>query len=482
MQRSNGQSSNGRGYSVLEPAPIEPIQTTEELTALVPAENDSVAAVHAPASSRTASIKTADAETVGSETVAHEPASKPRKRPMKLILAAAGVGAIAAGAFGFHWWQYASSHQETDNATVTGHIHQISARVPGTVQKVLVNDNQQVKTGQPLVVLDPRDYQIKLQQAQADLAAAQQKANSAQINIALSAKNAEATTTQSQGDLGKAQAAIAQAQAQVSEAQSGVPQAQAQLQEAKANLQKNQADYKRYTDLYSEGAISAQQRDTALQGYSVASAQVRAAEQSVQQAQSKVAQSQQAVATAQSGLTSSQGGLQQAEAKGIQTRVSQSDFSTAKSAIAQAQVALRNAQLQLSYTNVTAPTDGRIGRKTVEVGQQIQAGTPLMALVNNEYWITANFKETQLEDMRPGQQVEVKLDSFPHKTFIGRVDSLSPASGAEFALLPPDNATGNFTKVVQRVPVKIVFDPNSIKGYESMIAPGMSAVVTVVVK
>lgn len=468
MNRSNGQPGNGRGFSVLEPKRLEPTPTAEALKGLPLEEVDSVAATP------TAPATPADAEPPVS--------APPRKRPIKLILAAVGVGAVAAGAFGFHWWQYASSHEETDNATVTGHIHQISARIPGTVQRILVNDNQQVKAGQTLVVLDPRDYQIKLQQAQADLAAAQQKANSAQVTIALSAKTAEATTTQSQGDLGKAQAAITQAQAQVAEAQAGVPQAQAQLEEAKANLQKNQADYQRYTNLFNEGAIAAQQRDTALQGYKVALAQERAGEEAVRQAQAKVAQSQQLVATAQSGLTSSQGGLQQAEARGIQTQVSQSDFGTAKTAIAQARVALRNAQLQLSYTNITAPIDGRIGRKIVEIGQQIQAGTPLMALVNNEYWVTANFKETQLEAIHPGQQVEIKLDSFPHKTFSGRVDSLSPASGAEFALLPPDNATGNFTKVVQRVPVKVVFDPNSIKGYETMITPGMSAVVTVAVK
>lgn len=474
MERSNGQTANGRGFSVLQPAPLEPIQTTEVLKGFAPEDADSVA--------KPPTITTPLPPQEDPTDAAPAPEPPPRKRPIKLILAAVGVGAIAAGAFGVHWWQYASTHEETDNATVTGHIHQISARVPGRVQNVLVDDNQQVKAGQSLVVLDPRDYQLKLQQAQADLAAAQQKANSAQINVALSAKTAEATTTQSQGDLGKAKAAIAQAQAQVAEAQAGVPQAQAQLAEAKANLKKNQADYSRYTDLYKQGAISAQQRDAAQQGYSVALAQEREGEEAVRQAQAKVAQSQQAVATAQSALTSSQGGLQQAEAKGIQTKVSQSDFGTAQAAIAQSQVALRDAQLQLSYTTIKAPTNGRVGRKTVEIGQQIQAGTPLMALVNNEYWITANFKETQLEAMRPGQAVEIKLDSFPHKTFTGHVDSLSPASGAEFALLPPDNATGNFTKVVQRIPVKIVFDRDSLKGYETMITPGMSAVVTVAVK
>jgi membrane fusion protein, multidrug efflux system len=143
---------------------------------------------------------------------------------------------------------------------------------------------------------------------------------------------------------------------------------------------------------------------------------------------------------------------------------------------------LKDAQLQLSYTNITAPAAGRVGRKNVEVGNRVQVGTPMMAIVNNDSWVVANFKETQLEKMKPGKPVEIKLDSFPHHTFKGRVDSISPASGAQFALLPPDNATGNFTKIVQRIPVKVVFDQESIKGYEARITPGMSAEVAVEVK
>ena len=143
---------------------------------------------------------------------------------------------------------------------------------------------------------------------------------------------------------------------------------------------------------------------------------------------------------------------------------------------------MKDAQLQLSYTNITSPSTGRVGRKTVEEGQRVQPGQALMAIVDNDYWLVANFKETQLEDMQPGQPVEIKLDAFPHHTFRGRVDRISPASGATFALLPPDNATGNFTKIVQRVPVKIVLDRDSIKGYESRIVPGMSAEVSVEVR
>jgi membrane fusion protein (multidrug efflux system) len=470
MKGTHSALSNGRVPAVLEP---ETLSDRALIETTAPAEIDS-----APAKA----IEMADATTLAEATQLSHLPKAPRRRPLKLILAAAGVGAIAAGAAGFHWWQYASSHAETDTATVSGHIHQISTRVPGNVQQVLVNDNQDVKAGQVLVRLDPRDYQVKLQQAQSDLATAQQKANSAGINIALSAKNAQASGTQSQGDMGKARAAISQAQAQMIEVQAGIPRAQAQLAASQANLQKAQSDLSRFAQLYHEGAIAQREMDSARQAYQVAQAQVNADTEQVRQAEARLAQTRQSVATAQAGLIASQSELQQAEAKGIQTQVSQSDYNTAKAAIAQAQSALQNAQLQLSYANITAPANGRIGRKTVEVGQQIQPGTPLMALVSNEYWVTANFKETQLEDVRPGQRVEIKLDSFPHKTFVGRVDSISPASGAQFALLPPDNATGNFTKVVQRVPVKVVFDANSIRGFEPLIAPGMSATVTVDLK
>lgn len=408
------------------------------------------------------------------------PAPKRNRKGLKYALAGLGVGgAIVAGTVGYNYWQFASTHESTDNATVTGNIHNIGSRVAGTVDQVFVDDNQEVKAGQSLIQLDPRDYQVKLQQAQADLATAQRKANSAQVNIALSSKNAEAATTQAQGGIGQAQAAIASAQAQVSEAQAGVPAAQAQLAQAEATLQKTQTDYNRFESLFASGAVSARDRDAARQAYQVARAQRDAASEGVRQAQAKVAQAEQAVATAESGLTASQGGIEQAQAKGVQTQVSQSDYQTARAAIDQAQAALKNAQLQLSYTTITAPVSGRVGRKNVQVGQQVQPGTPLMAIVDDQYWVTANFKETQLGKMHPGQEVEVKLDSFPNKTFKGHVESLSPASGAQFALLPPDNATGNFTKVVQRIPVKVVFDRDSIRGFEQFVTPGMSAEVTV---
>ncbi|ACC82060.1 HlyD family secretion protein [Nostoc punctiforme] len=433
-----------------------------------------------------------------------------RKKPTGLILAGIGVGAIVAGTFGYNYWQYASTHQETDNATVAGNIHQVSSRIPGTVSQVLVNDNQLVQPGQLLVKLDPRDYESKVQQAQAALENARGQAQAAQANIALTSQTTTGKTTQAQGDVSGAVAAISTAQAAVQEAQAGIPAAQAevrlaeagipaaqaQVAQANANLENAQADYNRYNELYKNGAIARQQLDAAKAAFNVATAQRNAAVQGVEQAQAKLAsarvgvakaqsqlaQAQENVTNAQAKLAASKGGLQQATAGGQDTTVKRSQYEAAKAAIAQSEASLKDAQLQLSYANVTAPSAGRVGRKNVEVGNRVAVGTPLMAIVDNEYWVIANFKETQLEKMRPGEMAEIKLDAFPHHTFVGRVESLSPASGAQFALLPPDNATGNFTKVVQRIPVKVVFDQKSIQGYESRITPGMSAEVAVEVK
>lgn len=405
-----------------------------------------------------------------------------RKIKQALVVTGLGVAAVAASVFGLRWWQYASTHQETDNAYVQGHIHQISSRVNGTVADVLVDDNQLVQKGQLLVKLDPRDYQNKVQQAQAALLTASRQAQTAQVNINLASRNAEANMAEARGSVGSAIAAIATAQAAVNEAKAGIPAAQAAVAQAEATLQRAQADYNRYNTLYQQGAIARQQLDTARAAYQVAGAQRNSAQQGVAQAQAKLAQANEGVAKAQAQLAASKGGLQQAQASGVQTEVNRSQYEAATAAIAQAEASLKDAQLQLSYTNITAPSAGRIGRKSVETGQRVQPGQPVMAIVDNATWVVANFKETQLEEVKPGLPVEVKLDAFPHHPFTGRVDSISPASGAQFALLPPDNATGNFTKIVQRLPVKIVLDPQSIKGYESRIVPGMSAEASVELK
>lgn len=493
MEHSNHGSSNGRVSTAI----VEKLPTpTQSVT------TDSVEVATLPESPTVAQ----ETELGQAQPSTPEPTPKQKNRK-PVILAIAGIGAIVAASFGYHQWQYASTHEETDNATVAGHIHPVSSRVNGTVSEIEVNDNQLVKQGQLLVKLDPRDFEAKVLQAQAALEAAKRQANAAQATIPLAAETTQAKTVQAQGDVTASVAAISTAQAAVeeaktaipsaqsavAEAQAGIPVAQAQVAQAEATLQKAQTDYNRYATLYQQGAIARQQLDTAKAAYEVARAQKSAAQQGVQQAQARLAQAQQGVARAQSQLaqaqegvasaqaklTASKGGLQQATASGQQTQVNRAQYAAAQSAIAQAEASLKDAQLQLSYANIFAPSSGRVGRKTIEVGQRVQPGSPLMSIVESNYWITANFKETQLEEIKPGQEVEIKLDAFPHHVFKGRVDSISPASGSQFALLPPDNATGNFTKIVQRIPVKVAFDPQSIQGYESRITPGMSAVVSV---
>lgn len=425
------------------------------------------------------------ADVQGVDPNGHPPSPQPKKLPprrKRLLLAALGVGAAVAGIFGLRWWQYTSTHEQTDDAYVASHIHPVSSRIEGTVRQVLVNDNQQVQQGQVLVRLDPRDYENQLQQAQAALAKAQQQAATANSQIALASQTARGTTTEAQGNISSAAAAITTAQAAVTEAQAGVPVARSQVTAAEANLQRAQADYNRYQRLVRQGAVSAQQFESARNAYQVALAQRNSAQEQVTQAQARLARAQQDVAGAQAQLTASQGGLQRAQAGQVQTEVNRNQYQAALAAVSQAQAQLKNAQLQLSYTTIAAPTAGLIGNRNVEVGQRIQPGTPLLAVVDGQNWVVANFKETQLREMQPGEPAEINLDAFPNHPFTGHVESFSPATGSQFSLLPPDNATGNFTKVVQRVPIKVVFDSQSVQGYESQITPGMSAVVSVDVK
>lgn len=405
------------------------------------------------------------------------PQRNPRRK--RILFGLLGVGLVAGAIFGYRWWRFASVHESTDDAYVTTYIHPINARLNGTVIEVRVNDNQVVTQGEILVKLDPRDYQVAREQSRAALESAKQQAAVAQANVGVTAMNAEGQTTQAQGNINAAAASVATQEAALVEAQAGVPAAQAQLAQVKANLIKAERDYKRYTALYAEGVVTQQDLDTNRANYEATLAQYNSTAESIKQAQAKVVQAQKNFSNAQANLSSTRGNLQQANATSKQTDVNRRQYKAALATAAQSKAELDNAELQLSYTSIVAPLAGRIGNKTVQIGQRVQPGQTLMSLVQPTPWIVANFKETQLENMRPGQPVEIKIDAFPHHRFIGKVDSFSPASGADFALLPPDNATGNFTKIVQRFPVKIVFDPNSIRGYETLIKSGMSVISTV---
>ncbi|HEY9639291.1 MAG TPA: HlyD family secretion protein [Coleofasciculaceae cyanobacterium] len=460
---------------------MEPTNSTNDAQTLdghrPPAQNEKSSVSPTPASPTSASPTSASqpAEpSLRSPNPLHQP---PRRK--WILFGLLGAGLIAGSILGYRWWRYASVHETTDDAYVTTDVHPINARINGTVIDVEVKDNQQVSQGAVLVKLDPRDYEVARQQAKASLESAQQQAAVAQANIGVTATNAVGQTTVAQGNIDAAAASVSTSQAALAEAQAGVPAAQAQLAEVKANLVKTERDYQRYTTLYAAGAVTQQQLDTAKATYDATLGQYNAIAEQIKQAQARVVQAQKNLDNATAKLNSTQGNLQQANATGKQTEVNRRQYQAALAAVAQSLAGVKNAELQLSYTTIAAPTAGRIGNKTVQVGQRVQPGQTLMSLVQQTPWIVANFKETQLENMQPGQAVEVKIDAFPHYPFTGRVDSLSPASGSKFALLPPDNATGNFTKIVQRIPVKIVFDADSIRGYESRITPGMSVVVTV---
>jgi membrane fusion protein (multidrug efflux system) len=395
-----------------------------------------------------------------------------------------GGGAVLALllALGVRYLIWSAQHETTDDAYLAGHVHPVSARVTDTAQQVLVDDNQHVVEGQTLVILDPNDYQVSLDRAKAALDAASRQADTAAAAIRSTSQSATAQTTQAQGSIGDAKASIQAAKAAVTAAEAGVPRAEAQLNEASATLQREETDLHRYEDLYARQQVSKQALDHQKASYQVALAGQTAAQEQVRQAQALLVAAQQGVVRAESQLTNSEGGLQSAQATRVETSVREGQFATAQADVAQARAALEEAELQLSYTIIKAPVSGRIGKKSVEVGQRVQIGQPLMAIIEDRLWVVANFKETQLEKIRAGQQVEVEIDTFPHHKFHGHVDSLAPGSGNEFALLPPDNATGNFTKIVQRIPVKIVLDQDSTRGYGDLLSPGMSSVVTVATK
>lgn len=353
------------------------------------------------------------------------------KRTRMIVLALVGAAAAAwAVRFAIHSYHY----QETEDAYVTGHLHQVSAQISGQVAEVRVNDNQQVKAGDVLARLDPLEFQIAEQRAEA--AVAQARAQQAQ-----------------------AEAGAQQAEAQIAESSAKSAQARAQLAQTKTQLDLARLTLSRNEELFKNGgAVTQADVDNARTAFNAAQAAFEANQANVKATQATEHSSQAAQVSAQA----------QAEA--------------AKAAVGAANAAVRDAKRQLGYATIVAPADGVIGNKAVENGNRVQAGQILFALAEPEMWIVANFKETQLPRMKTGQPVEITVDALPGRTLHGTVESLAPASGAQFALLPPDNATGNFNKVVQRVPVKIVLDAESQQQLRGALRMGLSVVVKVRVR
>ncbi len=407
------------------------------------------------------------------------PDAPPARGKKRKVFGFIFIGFAVAALVGFFWYLWAHGREETDDAYVDGHISTISSRVSGTVMKVFVRDNQDVKAGDLLVSLDPRDNQVEVDQLKAGLEEAQFQAAAAQSKIGQSSLSAKGQTTQASGSISSTQADIESARAQLMQAQEQVKQSRAKVAEQEAQLRFSKSDFERYELAFKNRAVTKQHYDQAKQSIDMSAAQVAEAQHALMQATKQEEQARAAIAQAQGRLQTSQGSVTSAEAASKQEAIDREQYKSALSAVERSKAELEKAKLNLSYCNIVAPIDGRIGRKTVEVGQRIEPGQALMSVVRDDVWVTANFKETQLGRMRIGQPADIEIDSFPGHKFRGKIDSFSPASGAKFSILPPDNASGNFTKVVQRIPVKILFDDNA-GDFKQRIAPGMSCVVTVV--
>ncbi len=388
-----------------------------------------------------------------SETQSAEPASSHaseflRRRPHARLFIIIAILVLLVG--GFLAWRYFSSYESTDDAEVDGHLMPLSARISGYVSKVNVDDNQYVNQGTVLVEIDPRDYQIAVDQAKAQLADAEATAHSAGIDVPVTSVNTTSQVSTSEADVSTAQAGI-------SVAQQNADAAQAQLAQAQANNVKAQNDLVRYKQLVDKQEISEQLYDQAVAAAKATDAGVAAAQANLLAAQQGVTQARDRLAQAQANYRASQTGPQQVAS--IRARAE-----SAEAAAKEKQAALEQAQQNLDYTKIYAPVDGVV-IKNVEVGMNVQPGQQLLSLVPlNDVWITANFKETQLKHMRPGQKVEIKVDA-SGRTYKAHVDSIAGSTGARTSLLPPENATGNYVKVVQRVPVKIVLEPGEDKDH-----------------
>jgi len=364
--------------------------------------------------------------------------ANPRAR---LYLVIAAIVVIVGGIFA---WRYFSSYESTDDAEVDGHLMPLSARISGYVSVVNVDDNQYVHKGDVLVEIDPRDYQTALDQAKANLASAEATARSLNINVPVTSVSTTSQISTSQADIDNAQAGIVAARQQYDAAQ-------ADLLQAQANNVKSQNDLVRYKQLVDKQEISQQLYDQAVAAAASGNAQVAAAKANVSAADQQITQARARLAQAEASYRSSQTGPQQVASTRARALSAQAD-------VQEKQAALEQAELNLLYTKIHAPVDGVVS-KSVEVGMNVQPGQQLLTIVPlNDVWVTANFKETQLKYMRPGQKAEIKVDA-NGRTYKGHVDSIAGSSGARLSLLPPENATGNYVKVVQRIPVKIVLDP-----------------------
>lgn len=374
-------------------------------------------------------------------------------------LAILGIVVVALLIGGALYYVHAMKYESTDDAAIDGNIVPVSAKVSGRVLEVPVDDNQEIATGTVVAKLDPRDSEARLGQARAAYDVAVAKLEVARTAVELTRANTDA-------QLSDALAGVEAAKATVQARESDLAATRADVSAAEAENTRRQADLKRYEQV-DQRLVTQQQVDaarsaaeTARVALNTVQKHVTAAESAVAEAKAKVVQKEATVAAARTAPQ--------------QIASAQSQVSSAQAAVAQAKAALDAAQLDLSYTTITAPVGGRVARKSVQPGQYMQVGQAMMAVVQPDVWVAANFKETEITRMRAGQEVDISVDAYPGKEFRGKVASIQAGTGARFSLLPPENATGNYVKVVQRIPVRIEFDGDEHAQY--LLAPGMSVV------
>ncbi len=406
-------------------------------------------------------------------------APKGLANPKVQRLAILGGAVLLAAMVGL--FLYYHNRESTDDAQIDGHITPIASKIYGKVANVLVDDNQAVEAGQLLVKIDARDYQSAVDQAKAALDLAESEARSAGVDVPRTVENVASGTSSADAQLLGAQADVAKAQATYDQAQTAdLSFAQANVEKSKANAALAQADLARYKPLVEKDEISKQQYDAAKANADASASALKADQEKLAQAQRNVEVVKAQLDAAKAHVLDARAAVESAHANTKQVGMRTADAQAKVAKVAQARASLDAAQLNLSYTEVIAPVDGVATHKQVEPGQIVQAGQGLLVVVPlQDVWVTANFKETQLKNMKAGQKAEVKVDTYG-KTFSGHVDSIAGATGGVLSLLPPENATGNYVKVVQRIPVKIVLDRDSVGSY--VLRPGMNVDATVITK
>jgi membrane fusion protein, multidrug efflux system len=367
---------------------------------------------------------------------------------------------------GIFVWRYYSTRESTDDAQIDGDIYPISSRINGHVIAVEVENNEFVKKGTVLVRVDPTDYQVALERAQANYAMALARAQAFSVGVPI-------TSINSSTGISAAQARVEQAQAAITSAQKQYLAAEARVRQSQADYAKAKSDLARYALLIKKDEVSQQQYDHAMQTTEANSAAVVATQSAASAADQEVSQAQARLAQAQADLRASRTGPQR-------IRISRAEAAAADAAVKTSKASLDQAQLNVNYTTIRAPADGIVGKKSVEPGQNVGIGQALMAIVPVEgLYVTADYKETELKDVRPGDPATIHVDAYD-RDYKGHVLNIAGATGEKFSLLPPENATGNYVKVVQRIPVKIVFDPGQDR--QHLLRLGMSVEPTVVTK